>query len=162
MQDILDVQKQKAAMILDYLANGLSESDALTLVEWTEDEYSNYKKNNARYEQLTQRKKVEYKAKLMKPITKEIEKGDARLAQWMLERQFHNDFSNKKKPEPEQTNPIAVIINQIQNAPERSSLLPTRIIKKTIKEANDSHIISVDVNPDQITNTNNEQLDVSS
>lgn len=142
--DIEDIQKEKGKLVLDYIANGLSESDSLTLVEWTEEDFENFKNSNPRYNQLVQRKKIEYKHKLMIPITKEIGKGDARLAQWMLERQFHNDFSNKKRPQEEASNPISIIIQQIQNGTSSSSLItPTRRINKIIAAAEEgNHIIA--------------------
>jgi len=109
-----EFQKARGKVVLDCFSNGLTEEDALTLAEWSQEDFDLYKKSNERFSQLCERKKVEYKKTLMTPITKAIQDGDSRLAQWMLERQFHNEFSGKKRPAEQLSNPIALIINQIQ------------------------------------------------
>lgn len=139
---IEDIQKMKGQTILACLSNGLSETDALTLAEWTVEDFELFKKNNSRFSQLVERKKVEYKETLMKPITEAIKKGDAKMAQWMLERQFQGEFSNKVKRAEEDTNPIGVIINLIQSGKEGSSLLPnSRTLSEIIRERQEATAI---------------------
>lgn len=121
----------KGNTVLACLANGLSEIDALVLAEWTVEDFQNYKKLNDRFAGIVQRKKIEYKETLMKPITEAIKKGDAKMAQWMLERQFQSEFSSKKRESEDDKNPMGVIINLIQQGHEGSSLLPrTRIVRE--------------------------------
>ena len=141
--NILDVQKEKGKVVLDCISNGLTMDDALTLAEWTNEDFELFKKTNERFAQLVERKKVEYKKALMTPITNEIKGGDAKLAQWMLERQFHNEFSSKKRPNEEPSNPISVIINQIQSGSVGIALIPPslRLKRNKILEEENTQVI---------------------
>lgn len=142
MDSIIDIQKLKGNTVLACLANGLSERDALVLAEWSVEDFANYKKINDRFAGLVERKKVEYKETLMKPITESIRKGDAKLAQWMLERQFQGEFSSKTRKDPnEDANPIGVVINMIQNGREGSTLLPrSSVVRDIVAEAQESSV----------------------
>lgn len=121
------VIKLKGKVVLDCIANGLTIEDALTLAELSEEEFNNYRSTNPRFSQLVERKKVEYKQILMTPITTAIKDGDSKLATWMLERKFNEEYSSKRKPTPELTNPINIIINQIQSGELGSPIVPPSV-----------------------------------
>ena len=131
---ILDEQKARGKVVLDCIGNGLTLEDALTLAEWTAESFENYKSQNPRFAQLVDRKKVEYKRDLMVPIVSAVRSGDDKMAQWLLERQFHNEFSAKKKPEEQENkSPIANIIFQIQNGTVGKKTIPNNL-RKIIKD----------------------------
>lgn len=137
---VLDVQKDKGRVILDCLGNGLSEEDALTLADMGHDSFEAYKLEHPRFAYLVEKKKVEYKRTLMAPITEAIKSGDSKMAQWMLERQFDDEFSGRRRTEAEKSNPIAVIINQIQMGNDGTSTIPGALKKIVHEEIETIHV----------------------
>lgn len=110
-----DPRKLKGKVVVAAVAGGLSEDDALVLAEWPRQEYEAYKIENPRFAQVLARKEVEYKRDLLKPINAAVKEGDAKMAQWVLERKHAEDFGKKRPGVPEaRENPIAEIVRRIQ------------------------------------------------
>ena len=129
LKSIDDYRRERGQLVLQYLSNGMSERDALILTEWSYDDYKDFKDKNQRFAQVVERKKIEYKHSLIKPVSIEAQK-DPKTAQWMLERQYPEEFgtSQKRRIDDNPTNPVAVIINQIQNS-STSVHMPNKVKK---------------------------------
>ena len=147
--------KLRMKAVLDFLREGMSLRDSLVLAEVTVDDFEDYKQENPRYEQLVERKQVEYKREVVKAITKGIEKDkDPKMAQWLAEVKYSDEYSKKKK-DTEQRNPITNIIALIQQG---RNVLPSQIsgqsrhdIKSILDHGEDRRL---KINPDNIEDGN--------
>lgn len=130
-----DPRRLKGKVVLGAVAAGLSEDDALVLAEWPRAEFDAYKLENPRFAQVLARKEVEYKQSLLKPINQAVKEGDAKMAQWLLEKKHSEEYGKKKPTAPEERgNPIAEIVRQIQ-AGGAAALLPGGRVRATLREA---------------------------
>lgn len=132
--------KAKGKIILDCLGQGLTLDDGLILADMTEDEFEELKKVNERFAKLVERKKIQYKKILTEPLVQAVKDGDSKLAQWLLERQFQEEFSAKRRPEAPAHDPVLNIINLIQAG---SSLVPPSI-RTMVKESSHTNTVPVD------------------
>lgn len=83
---------ERVAIILEGLANGLTQRDCAILAGIHEDTLCSWKFNNSEFSEQMGQKAIEYKQNLLKVITKAGEK-DWKASAWILEHKYKNDFS---------------------------------------------------------------------
>lgn len=83
---------ERVAIILEGLANGMTQRDCAMLAGIHEDTLCGWKCNNSEFSEQMGQKAVEYKQKLLKRITDAGEK-DWKASAWILEHKYKNDFS---------------------------------------------------------------------
>lgn len=83
---------ERVAIILEGLANGLTQRDCAVLAGIHEDTLCSWKFNNSEFSEQMGQKAIEYKQKLIKRVTDAGEK-DWKASAWILEHKYKNDFS---------------------------------------------------------------------
>ncbi len=83
---------ERVAIILEGLANGLTQRDCALLAGIHEDTLCSWKFNNSEFSEQMGQKAIEYKQKLIKRVTDAGEK-DWKASAWILEHKYKNDFS---------------------------------------------------------------------
>lgn len=114
-----DKLKYRGREFLSYLADGLNESDAQILAELDDSELETLRENT-RFDKLVARKKLEYKHKLVKTLNKAATDDDSASALRILQSQYPEEYAPKRGAPEAPTNPISVIINQIQSGDNRT------------------------------------------
>lgn len=79
-------------IILEAIADGLTQRDASRLAGISEDTLCLWKRNNSDLSEQMRQKEVEYKRKLLKTIEKAADKS-WNAAAWLLERKYKKEFS---------------------------------------------------------------------
>lgn len=74
-------------------------------------------------QELIELKELEYKAELMGTVSSKARSGNDKLAQWLLETRFPNEFGSKKKGTPESEDMLGAAISFIQQSGDSSSLV---------------------------------------
>lgn len=75
---------------------GLSEKEACLLVNFDYVKLVSLKEENEIVRRLFEMKSLEYKRGLMKTLSERARKGDEKLAQWLLESKFPDEFNRRK------------------------------------------------------------------
>lgn len=77
---------------------GLTEEEACLINDYDYAKFMALKQNEPLVEKMFEKKNIEYKRSLLKPLS-ERAKTDDKMAQWLLEARFPDDFSKKRKPD---------------------------------------------------------------
>lgn len=75
---------------------GLSEKEACLLVNFDYVKLVSLKEENEIVKRLFEMKSLEYKRGLMKTLSERARRGDEKLAQWLLESKFPEEFNRRK------------------------------------------------------------------
>lgn len=76
---------------------GLSEEEACLLNDYDYAKFLALKRSEPLVAQIFEKKNIEYKRSLLKPLSEKA-KTDDKLAQWLLQMRFSDDFNKKGKP----------------------------------------------------------------
>lgn len=87
---------ERVSIILDGLANGMTQRDCALLAGISEDTLCLWKRHNSEFSEQMGQKLIEYKQKLLKRIEKAGEK-DWKATAWILERKFKNDWGSSAR-----------------------------------------------------------------
>lgn len=110
-QDFLSILKKIANEVCKV---GLTEKEACMICDFDHARFVTLKQNEPLVRQLFDRKNLEYKRSLLKPLSLKAQTDD-KLAQWLLESRFPEDFSKKRRLIDDPTeNDLGSIITVIQ------------------------------------------------
>jgi len=88
--------------------------DACKLADVDIDHYKELYEKNKIIKKILDKKELEYKKDLLYTLSVKARSGDDKLAQWLLERRFPSEFSNKKSPPSGDEDMLAMAIKFIQ------------------------------------------------
>lgn len=132
------VHATKVKKVVEYIKDGLSEDDAITLAGYDTFEYEAMKEEFPKVAEQIHKALLEYKHSLVKPLTAAAQGGDERLAQWMLEKRFGDEFNQKARtPQSDgetQTDLLITAIRDIQQGNTTTLIGLKHTTKKIIKE----------------------------
>lgn len=97
MEKSEDELKEKAKKIVKYIDDGLSENDAILFAGLSQIEYSDMIKRVPIIKDLVNKAIVGYKHKLIKTVSETAGQGDSKMAQWLLEKKFGEEYNQKVK-----------------------------------------------------------------
>lgn len=97
MEKSEDELKEKAKKIVKYIDDGLSENDAILFAGLSQLEYSDMIKRVPVIKDLVNKAIVGYKHKLIKTVSETAGQGDSKMAQWLLEKKFGEEYNQKVK-----------------------------------------------------------------
>lgn len=109
----------KVKKMVEYIKEGLSEFDAMLLVGYNEITFEEMKEEYPKVSTEIDRAKIEYKRTLLRTLSKAGADGDERISQWLLEKQFGEEFNQKaRQPSSEntQTDLLVSAIREIQGS----------------------------------------------
>lgn len=105
---------------------GLTEREACMICDLDYARFAALKQNEPLIRQLFERKNLEYKRILLKPLSDKA-KTDDKLAQWLLESRFPDDFNKKKRNNPDDgmdvMGEIITVIQKESGIPNSPSLI---------------------------------------
>lgn len=105
---------------------GLTEKEACMICDLDYARFTALKQNEPLIRQLFERKNLEYKRILLKPLSDKA-KTDDKLAQWLLESRFPDDFNKKKRNNPDDgmdvMGEIITVIQKESGIPNSPSLI---------------------------------------
>lgn len=96
-EQIIEELKQKSKNIIKYIDDGLNENDAILFAGLSQIEYSEMLKKVPAIKDLVNKAIVGYKHKLIKTVSETAGQGDSKMAQWLLEKKFGEEFNQKVK-----------------------------------------------------------------
>lgn len=97
MEKSEDDLKEKSKKIIKYIDDGLTENDAVLFAGLSQLEYSDMIKKIPAIKDLVNKAIVGYKHKLIKTVSETAGQGDSKLAQWLLEKKFGEEYNQKVK-----------------------------------------------------------------
>lgn len=92
---------------------GLSEEEACLINDYDYGKFLALKQNEPLVSQMFEKKNVEYKRSLLKPLSEKA-KTDDKLAQWLLQARFPEDFNRKGKNSDQNEDMLGAAISWIQ------------------------------------------------
>lgn len=100
-------------IILNSMAEGLTQRDSAILAGISEDTLSLWKGQDSDFSEQIRQKQIEYKRKLLKTIEKASEK-DWKACSWLLERKFSEEYSLKNNVRLDVNSSLEEIGNNIR------------------------------------------------
>ena len=88
--------KMLKRLVYEVAVVGLSEKEACVLVNYDYVKLVALKEKDELVQRLFDMKSLEYKRGLMKTLSNKAMKGDEKLAQWLLESKYPNEFNRRK------------------------------------------------------------------
>lgn len=113
-------------IILDAIADGLTQRDASTLAGISEDTLSLWKRDNSDFSEQIRQKEIECKRKHIKNIERASEKSWQASA-WWLERKYKAEFSQRIESQE--------ISDELRESMERSKKMFDEIMKRKLATA---------------------------
>lgn len=116
----------KVKKVIEYILNGLSENDAAHLAGYSTVAYDDMKEEFPKVADRINLTLVEYKHNLLKTLSAAANDGDEKLAQWLLEKQFPEEFNQKARAvvtEDTQGNLLLAAIRQVQEGNTMTTLI---------------------------------------
>lgn len=105
---------------------GLDFNEACLMVRFDPKDMTEKIKEYPIIQELIDVKELEYKVNLIKVVSQKAKKGDDKLAQWILERRFPQEFNPKKgtgTPEKQSADLMAMAVEFIQKSSDSNPLI---------------------------------------
>ena len=134
----------KVKKVVEYINDGLSEPDAVMLAGYTELEYEQMREKYPKVAYPIKKAIVEYKHKLLKPLSAAAGDGDKHLGQWLLEKRFGGEFNQKARQIDEATEGqdlLVAAIREVQMDGSSTTLVGIRKQARRALKAVDSPLL---------------------
>lgn len=147
---IIDELKEKTTKIIKYIDDGLTEMDAVMFAGLNQLQYAEMLKKFPNTKDLIDKAIVGYKHKLVSTVSDAAGKGDSKMAQWLLEKKFGEEYNQKVKDGAGQNGAMDLLFAAVKHVQQDGNSTTLIGIKRKVKE-----IPSYDT---QLTNLSNETI----
>lgn len=104
--------------------NGMRLEEACLLANYDYNRFQDYLDSNPLVSRIIDVKELQYKRDLMETLSDKARSGDDKLAQWLLERRYPEEFGSKKKaPDSDDGNILVQAIEYIQRRGDNDPLV---------------------------------------
>jgi len=121
-------------IVLDAIAEGLSQKDASILAGIDQDTLSHWKKQYSEFADKLLQKEIEFKGQNIKLIQRAAKDGSWQAAAWLLERKYTEEFALKKSEQPPAPENKIYIVDLLNGTKTADGLTLIEKLREKIRE----------------------------